>query len=268
MLITLTEALARRRRSIDRPTLLTESRRIAGDQARLRKRVGDVVFQRTGGEPLGEEGAAGVREGKLTPEELLERARQAGADAGTPMDVEGDETPILALNKPLLEAFNAMWDAGRALEQGEPAQALPPMRRALAAIERARQAERIYLRGRPAAVIVDVAHARLAGKDKGSTSVSNERVTADPVERRRAESFARASALLATDRDAAADSLLVMRVAALGDSPSLAAALDTAARVTRRGSPEEVALAWARVRRALGGPPVRRDALPAWEGAP
>jgi hypothetical protein len=164
MLITLTEALQRRRRTLARPTMLTESRRIAADQARLRKRVGDVVFQRTGGEPLSEEGDAGVHEGKLTPEELLERARAAGMDAGSPMDVEGDETPILALNKPLLEAYNAMWDAGRALEQGEPAQALPPMRRALAAIERARQAERIYLRGRPAAVIVDVAHARLAGK--------------------------------------------------------------------------------------------------------
>jgi hypothetical protein len=268
MLITLTEALQRRRRTLARPTMLTESRRIAADQARLRKRVGDVVFQRTGGEPLSEEGDAGVHEGKLTPEELLERARAAGMDAGSPMDVEGDETPILALNKPLLEAYNAMWDAGRALEQGEPAQALPPMRRALAAIERARQAERIYLRGRPAAVIVDVAHARLAGKERGSTAVLDQRFTADPVARRRAESFARASALLATDRDAAADSLLVMRVGALGDSPALAAALDTAARVTRRGSADEVGLAWARVRRALGGAPVRRDSLPAWSGAP
>jgi len=268
MLITLTEALARQRRSLDRPTLLTESRRIAADQARLRKRVGDVVFQRTGAEPLGEEGDAGLPEGKLTPEQLLARAREAGADAGSPMDVEGDETPILALNKPLLEAFNAMWDAGRALEQGEPTQALPPMRRALAAIERARQAERIYLRGRPAAVIVDVARARLAGKDKGETTVMDSRFTADPVARRRAESFARASALLARDRNAAADSLLVMRVGALDDAPVLAAALDTAARVTRRGTAEEVAMAWARVRRALGGPPLRRDSLPAWEGAP
>lgn len=268
MLITLTEALERKRRSLDRPTLLTESRRIAADQARLRKRVGDVVFQRTGAEPLGEEGDAGVPEGKLTPEQLLERAREAGADAGTPMDVEGDETPILALNKPLLEAFNAMWDAGRALEQGEPARALPPMRRALAAIERARQAERIYLRGRPAAVVVDVAHARLVGKDKGSTMVLDSRFIADPLARRRAESFARASALLATDRNAAADSLLVMRVGALGDAPILAAVLDTAARVTRRGSADEVRLAWARVRRALGGRPLRREALPAWEGAP
>jgi len=268
MLITLTEALERKRRSLDRPTLLAESRRIAADQARLRKHVGDVVFQRTGGDPLSEEGDAGVPEGKLTPEQLLERARQAGADAGTPMDVEGDETPILAVNKPLLEAFNAMWDAGRALEQAEPAQALPPMRRALAAIERARQAERIYLRGRPAAVIVDVAHARLAGKDKGTTVVRDPRYTADPIARRRAESFARASALLAADRDAAADSLLVMRVGALGDAPTLAAVLDSAARVTRRGSADDVALAWARVRRVLGGAPLRRDSLPAWEGAP
>lgn len=268
MLITLAEALVRQRRSLDRQSLLAESRRIAADQARLRKSVGDVVFQRTGGDPLGEEGDAGVPEGKLTPEQLLERAREAGADAGSPMDVEGDETPILALNKPLLEAFNAMWDAGRALEQGEPAQALPPMRRALAAIERARQAERIYLRGRPAAVIVDVAHARLAGKDKGTTAISAPRFIGDPVARRRAEAFARASALLATDRGAAADSLLVMRVAALGDSPSLAASLDTAAKVTRRGSPEQVELAWARVRRALGGATVHRDSLPAWGGAP
>lgn len=268
MLITLTEALERKRRSLDRPTLLVESRRIAADQARLRKRVGDVVFQRTGGDPLGEEGDAGIPEGKLTPEQLLERARDAGVEAGSPMDVEGDETPILAVNKPLLEAFNAMWDAGRALEQAEPALALPPMRRALAAIERARQAERIYLRGRPAAVIVDVAHARLAGKDKGTTAVSGPRFTADPVARRRAESFARASAVLATDHNAAADSLLVMRVAALGDAPALAAVLDTAARVTRRGSAEDIGLAWARVRRALGGAPLRRDSLPAWEGAP
>ena len=268
MLITLTEALERRRRSIDRPTLLAESRRIAADQARLRRHVSDVVFQRTGGDPLSEEGDAGVPEGRLTPEQLLERAREAGVETGTPMDVEGDETPILAVNKPLLEAYNAMWDAGRALEQAEPAQALPPMRRALAAIERARQAERIYLRGRPAAVSVDVVHARLAGKEKGITSVRDPRFTADPVARRRAESFARASALLAADRNAAADSLLVMRVDALGDAPALAAALDSAARVTRHGTADDVALAWARVRRALGGAPMRRDSLPAWEGAP
>ena len=269
MLITLTEALQGQRRALGPPAFLGESRRLALDQARLRKRIGDVVFQRIGAEPLGEEGSVDLPEGKLTPEQLLARAREAtGAGVDSPMDVEGDETPILAINKPLLEAFNAMWDAGRALEQGDPVQALPPMHRALAAIERARQAERIYLRGRPSAVIVDVARARLTGKDKGSTSVRAPRTAVVPLTRQRAETFARASALLGRDPNAAADSLLVMRVGALGDADALAVALDEAARVTRRGSATEIALAWSRVRRALGGAPLHRDALPAWGGEP
>jgi hypothetical protein len=142
------------------------------------------------------------------------------------------------------------------------------MRRALAAIQRARQAERIYLRGRPTPVIVDVVRARLAGKDKGASVVREPRPPADPVARRRGETFARATALLARDPSAAADSLLVLRVAALGDAPALAAALDDAVRVLRRGEAAALPLAWARVRRALSGAPVRRDSLPAWSGAP
>jgi hypothetical protein len=142
------------------------------------------------------------------------------------------------------------------------------MRRALAAIERARQAERIYLRGRPSAVIVDVARVRLVGKDKGAPSPREPRPIADPVHRRRAEQFARATALLARDPGAAADTLLVMRVAALETEPALAAALDSAARTIRRGDAGAVALAWTRLRRALGGAPVLRESLPAWEGAP
>ena len=269
MLITLTEALDKRRPGLARRTLISESQRIAADQARLRKRVGDVVFQRIGGEPLSEESTFGTPVGKLTPEELLARAQAATkSSAGETMDAEGDETPILAVNKPLLEAFNAMWDAGRALELGETRQALPPMRRALAAIERARQAERIYLRGRPSAVVVDVAHARLAGKDKGIASQREPRPVVDLAQRRRAESFARATALLARDPDAAADTLLVMRVGALEDAPALAAVLDDAARTIRRGDAGAIALAWTRVRRALGGVPIARGSLPAWSGAP
>jgi hypothetical protein len=269
MLINLAEALERRRARLPRPTVLEESRRIAADQRKLRKRVGDIVFQRLGGEPLSEEGSDEEHPAKLTPEELLKRAEEAThANVGATMDVEGDETPILAVNKPLLEAFNAMWDAGRSLEQGEPGRALPAMRRALAAIERARQAERIYLRGRPSAVIVDVAKARLAGKDKGASSELAAPPAADPVARRRAETFARATALLARDPSAAADSMLVLRVNALGNAPALAAALDDAARTLRKGDARAIELAWARLRRALGGPLVRRDSLSGWSGAP
>jgi hypothetical protein len=269
MLITLAEALEKRRAKLARNVMLGESRRIAADQARLRKRVGDVVFQRLGGEPLGEESNVDAPAGKLTPEELLKRAEEAtNANSGAVMDVEGDETPILALNKPLLEAFNAMWDAGRSLEQGEPARALPAMRRALAAIERARQAERIYLRGRPSTVVVDLAKARLTGKDRGTASVREPRPTVDPVTRRRVQRFAHATELLARDPSAAADTLLVMRVEALEDAPPLAAALDDAARALRRGDTSAVTLAWFRVRRALGPAPERRASLGLWGGAP
>jgi hypothetical protein len=36
--------------------------------------------------------------------------------------------------------------------------------------------------------------------------------------------------------------------------------------VLRRGDADAIALAWARVRRALGGAPRRGEALPAWSG--
>lgn len=269
MLIILTEALDKRRPRLARPTLIAEAQGIAADQARLRKRVGDIVFQRVGGEPLSEESNIDAPIGKVTPEQLLARAQDATkGTAGEVMDVEGDETPILSVSKPLLEAFNAMWDAGRALEQGETRQAIPPMRRALAAIERARQAERIYLRGRPSAVVVDVARARLAGKDKGTSSLREARAIVDPVHRQRAERFTRATLLLARDPAAAADTLLVMRVGALGDEPALAAVLDDAVRILRRGDARAISMAWARVRRALDGAPIARSSIPAWSGAP
>ena len=238
MLVMLTEALQKRQRSLARATLVEESQKIAVDQRKLRNRVGDVVFQRMGSEPLSEEGA------------------------------EGDETPILAINKPLLEAFNAMWDAGRALEIGEPAQALPPMRRALAAIERARQAERIYLRGRPSAVIVDLGKVRLSGKEKGEPAIHEMRSPIDPAMRRRSATFERVTLLVARDPDAAADSLLLLRVDALGDAPMLAAALDDAARALRRRDGAASSAALIRVRRALGASAEQRAGVSAWLGAP
>ena len=269
MLIDLTVALVKRQASLARPLLVQESQRIADDQRKLRKRVGDVVFQRLGADPLSEEGSDAPAPGKLTPEEVLKRADAAtNAGGATVMDVEGDETPILAINKPLLEAFNAMWDAGRALEVGEPAKALPPMRIALAAIQRARQAERIYLRGKPSTVIVDIAKARLAGKDKGVASIREPRVMVHPTVRRRSATFERVTALLLRNPDAAADSLLLMRVEALGDAPELATALDAAARALRKRDNAAIPLLWARVRRALAGAAEQRAGITTWLGAP
>ena len=269
MLINLTEALVKKQRSLTRPQLVAESQKIAAEQKKLRKRVGDVVFQRLGADPLSEEGTDEAEVGKLTAEQLLAMADSlTGSNTGSVMDVEGDETPILAVNKPLLEAFNAMWDAGRALEVGEPAKALPPMRIALKAIQLARQAERIYLRGRPGTMIVDIAKARLAGKDKGTASVREPRPPVDPKVRRRSATFERVTTMLSSNPDAAADSLLIMRVDALGDSPTLAAALDDAAKALRKRDARAVELAWIRVRRTIGGEPVRSTGVGAWGGVP
>jgi hypothetical protein len=88
----------------------------------------------------------------------------------------------------------------------------------------------------------------------------------DPVARRRVQRFTHATELAARDPSAAADTLLVMRVEALEDAPSLAAALDAAARALRTGDADALSLAWLGVRRALGPAPERRASLGLWDG--
>jgi hypothetical protein len=119
MLINLAEALVRRRPRLDRPTFGEESRVLARDQARLRKQVGDLVFARLGDDPTGEHfhGDGHQHEGEelrpaLTPDELLKAAENAtAAAAGRVLDFEGDETPVVAVNRPLLGVQPC--DAGR-----------------------------------------------------------------------------------------------------------------------------------------------------------
>jgi hypothetical protein len=230
MILQLTEALVARagsRRSpLPRATVVSESRKLASDQARLRRRVGDAVFARIGeneGEHAHFEGD-GHQHGQserlpvLTPEQLLAAADRATNSAGAAATPEAGESPVLAVNKPLLEAYNHMWDAGRALEIAEPRQALAPMRKAIAALQRARAAERIYLRGRPPAVVVDLVKVRGAGRVSGDTlrpAARTPRSALDPAARARAATLDRALALLAPGGDAAAatDSLAVLRVA-------------------------------------------------------
>ncbi|GJG86345.1 hypothetical protein tb265_15260 [Gemmatimonadetes bacterium T265] len=280
MLLQLTEALVARadarRAPLPRPEVVAESRRIGGDQARLRRRVGDAVFSRLGGHASGEESQgsddASERRGRLTPQELLAEANRAtGAGAGGALEGDEAEAPVTAVNKPLLEAYNAMWDAGRALEVGEPRGALAPMRRAIVALERARQAERIYLRGRPPVVVVDLAKVRGAGHVRGDTLHPAPRdlgsgalyAPIDPAARARAAALDRALAALAggpAARAGAADSLALLRVAALGTAPALAAALGDALAALARGGDATAPLA--RARRAALGP-----AAPAGPGA-
>jgi hypothetical protein len=265
MLIMLTEALQKKRSSLKRETLVSESRSIAVDQKKLRRLVGEIVFTRLGGDPSGEEhGDDDPPSRAETMQAMLARADSATNRGTEALDFEGGESPIVAVNKPLLEAYNAMWDAGTQLELGEPAKALPHMRRALAAIEKARQAERLYLRGRPAAVVIDINKARLQGKDKGSASKRRPLTPADSASQVRAERFVAIVALSARDPRAAADSMLMLRVDALAEAPVFASALGDAANAVRRGKGDGATLALARARRALAGAPAAQDSIARW----
>ncbi|HSQ29785.1 MAG TPA: DUF4175 family protein, partial [Gemmatimonadaceae bacterium] len=267
MLITLAETLEKRRPVLKRDSIVTESRAIAVDQKRLRRTVGDIVFMRIGGQPSGEETTDEAAPARArTMEEMLARADSATNRSVEPIDFAGGESPVVAVNKPLLEAYNAMWDAGTELEVGEPGRALPHMRRALAAIQRARQAERIYLRGRPPQVVIDIAKARLQGKEKGTSSTRRPAAVSDSTFQSRVDRFVRAVELTSRDSRAAVDSLLVLRIEALGDSPQFAAALGDATDALRRGRSADATAALARARRALAGPSTARDSIARWGG--
>lgn len=263
MLLILTEKLAARRSSIPRDVLVSESRKLASDQVKLRKAIGTLVFQRLEGEDSGEHAHSAddghdhgvtMDQGKLVPT----------TSTGAPMtDGEGGESPIVAINKPLLEAFNAMWDAASSLEIAEPRAAIPHMKLALAAIDRARSAERIYLRGKPPVVIVDIAKVRLVGKDTGQVNARAAREALSPRDAARETRLLAAALLLSRDVNAGRDSLALLRLESITDAPRLAAALNDALEVVRRGG--DVTAALIRARRMLGSG-VRSDSLNSWRG--
>jgi len=240
--------------------------------------VADIIFQRLGNNPTGEEGRnpdetlpsdsmAPVRDSARRDSARAALLRAASAATGTGdeiLDFEGDETPVVAINRPLLEAYNAMWEAGRALEQGETGRALPPMRRALAAIQRARQAERIYLRGKPPALVVDLGRVRLTGKEHGATSTRLPRAPTDPAAARRAERLAAAMELATRSPAGAIDSIVLLRVESLDAAPQLAAALADALAAMRNGRDATALLE--RARRIADGSVRGSGRLGAWSG--
>ncbi len=260
MLLMLTEKLERRRPRISRDVLQSESRSLARDQARLRLAVGDAVFQRLSGESSAEH-AHTVGDGHdHGVESVGGKLAMPGGVSATGMIEEGDDSPVIGINKPLLEAYNAMWDAGRALELSDTRGAIPHMRVALAAIERARAASRLYLRGKPPVVILDLDKIRLAGKDTGSTNVRSLRTAIPPRARAREARLLSAALLALTDAGAARDSVAVMRLESLADAPEFANALGEVVERLRTGG--DGTDAFVRARRVLGG--VSRAPDAAW----
>ncbi len=268
MIINLTEALVKRVARLTKPQLLAESGRLSRDQARLRKVVSDVVFSRLGDNPGGEHfhgDGHSHQESEplaraLTPEELLKAAERATDSRSEPLDFAHDETPVVAINRPLLEAYNAMWEAGRSLDAGEPRAALPPMYVALAAIQKARAAERLYLRGASPRVVIDLAKVRLQGKDRGRDALMPART---PRSADRAVLWQRLGQILQLESAAAAaDSVLLLRIGILAEYPAPAAGLDSLAALLREG--RDATLQVMRVRRALGGQRPVADSVAAW----
>lgn len=277
MLINLTEALVKRARSGSRDDMLQESRRIARDQTRLRRQVSDIIFSRLGdgaqnsGEHSHDDGHGHANDdalvgGALTPEQLLRAAERATEISGNPLDFEHDESPVVAINRPMLEAYNAMWDAGRSLDGGEPQRALPAMYRALAAIQRARNAERVYLRGTPPRVVIDLQRVRLKGKELGAPVPRSPRLPLDASRAGVLARFGNVITALARNPRAGIDSLIVLRLAVVERHPAAASALESAADEVRTGRDATASLL--RARRALDGGVVVRNALPVWGGVP
>src|SRR6185503_6029312 len=118
MLIVMTEKLVREQPKLTRQELVKRSTDIGDLEERIRKRVHEILSQ-------AEEEAEGEAPGAPPP---------TVAEMEAPEEITGTKNPDL------VTAYNALWQAVRSLQIAEPAPALPPMRVALAALDRARLA--------------------------------------------------------------------------------------------------------------------------------
>jgi hypothetical protein len=132
----------------------------------------------------------------------------------------------------------------------------------LKALDRARLANRLYLRGTPPKVIVDIARVRMTGKEKGSTSIRTPRNATDSARAGLERRFDAAVELLASSPAGAVRAFTLMQVDALSFSPRLATSLGEAIEAFRKG--RDATLPLLRSRRALFGDPASMPGLPAW----
>lgn len=231
-----TEALMRELPSLAREAVVERSGLLALDQERLRNRVHSIVFP----------GHEHADESPL---------------AGEPPDHADPPDPV---NADLKVAYEAMWEAGRELRIASPSTALPPMRVAVDALDRARMADRRYLRGGTARVVVDLERVRLSGTERGSSSGRAPRAAADTLLRALSGRLERVVSARGMSPVARANELSELRVELLAVSPSAAAALARAAAALRSGRNASGDLLAART--ALAGVPVIRDDVLPWSG--
>ena len=233
MLIIMTEALVKKQRTLTRQELIKQSDDIGFMEDRIRKRVYDILYQTDSPEGAG--------------------------------DVEEVESELQAINNPdLKQAYDALWDAVRSLRIAEPAVALPPMRIALKALDRARLAKRLYLRGATPKFVVDVGHVRLTGKEHGGSSLRTSQFASDSSRRFLAREFQTALELRKTDPQRALEDLSLLRVRALQTLPEFASELARAIDFIEHNQPADEALA--RVRKMLEPSRVNTSTVGDWGG--
>jgi hypothetical protein len=242
MLIVMTEQLVGEQPKLTRQELVKRSTEIGDLEERIRRRVHEILTE--------------------NPEEVV--AEKPGDSAATIEQMEAPEEITGAKNPDLVTAYNALWQAVRSLQIAEPAPALPPMRVALRALDRARLANRLYLRGAPPKIIVDLKRVRLTGKEKGSHNTRSPRPFADSVRVRLSARFSAVLDLIDKQPARAMTELALMRVDALPSLPDFAAALGEATDAIRAG--RDATLPLLRARRALDGPPSVTPGLPQWTG--
>jgi hypothetical protein len=242
MLIIMTEQLVRDQPKLTRQVLVKRSTEIGDLEERIRRRVHEILTD--------------------NPEEIV--AEKPGDSAATIEEMEAPEQITGAKNPDLVTAYNALWQAVRSLQIAEPAPALPPMRVALKALDRARVANRLYLRGMPPKIVVNLDRVRLTGKEKGSSNARTPRSFADSVRVRLSTRFAAVLDMIERQPARAMTELALMRVEALQTLPDFAAALGEATDAVRAG--RDATLPLLRARRALDGPPEVTPGLPAWSG--
>lgn len=218
MLIIMTEALVKKQKTLTRQQLVKQSDDIGFMEDRIRKRVYDILYQTDSPEGVG--------------------------------DTEEVESEMQAINNPdLKQAYDALWDAVRSLRIAEPAVALPPMRIALKALDRARLAKRLYLRGAAPRIVVDVGHVRLTGKEHGGSSVRSPQFVSDSSRRFLSREFQSALQMRAADPQRMLEALSLLRVRALQAAPDFASELAKAIDLLEHKKPASDALG--RARKAL-----------------
>lgn len=242
MLIIMTEQLVREQPKLTRPDLVKRSTEIGDLEERIRRGVHEILTDNL--------------------EETV--AEKPGDSAATIEQMEAPEQITGAKNPDLVTAYNALWQAVRSLQIAEPGPALPPMRAALKALDRARVANRLYLRGAPPKIVVNIDRVRLTGKEKGSPSTRSPRSFADSVRFRLSARFSALLDAIEKQPARATTELALMRVDALTTLPDFAAALGEAGDAIRAG--KDATLPLLRARRALDGPPATTPGLPTWTG--